>query len=926
MHKFNKKVLHSVVLLNVVLIFALIICGFTPLNLASASIYQKSAETTMQSDEILLSAFFTSNEDTSPYIYTSVDGINFDDPANVKPNSIVDDDIPTSLYGKGHRDPSIMYRNGYFWLIGGFGTDKKNNAYFSVMYSKDLYTWSANKNIKIPVAYNPYSTKTFFHDGCAPEWFQDTDGSLYILLTAGDMYSETEVNLGENGKLYPYITKVTDLQPNIASDGTLKAAHITTGTAKEMKLNTVIKYSQRDSFLYKENGIYYFYARYYEPYTVQVWTSTSLTGTWTLFDKDVYNRPMSSAYSFRQIEANCLVKFKGKYILYGDKYDSRDGDLGVNGGQMQYSFSDNLGNFIAPKSTIGPRGLRHGTVINVSDPEAKKVIWNYRLGSSKAKITRLNSTNANQRYGSDFSITTSPRGILYKDKAQTFDLSVYNTSENDSEPITINLNSSSNASILTPILNIPKINKDSVYKTKYTVIPNSSSKIKVTISLSTLGYSSCTMSQINSCRNISYQNVYASKKPTGMAKPYLKQRFNAGTSSCDEDIPWQAGGNFLTVCPNAPTNDGGNLIKNYEIKLKAKTKGFKDIKVTTDGSATPYTFENLPLYTSWQVIIRAKNDYGWTPEVKGGSFKISNSQPSLIKQNPQNVKMKWESTGEISVHFDHPSTMHNIGSFTIKLMNGDQVLRSRTVKWNETQYVFTSYLGTCDCYIKVAADQINEITGVGVGQSKFINSNHKYITYPETPFSDLSYENEFAADIVWVYKMKITTGVNHYFYKPNSKVTRGQMAAFMYRLKGQPKFTATKNIKYFKDLKNIKSKFNKEIRYIVTKNISRGSPECNFKKSLPLTCTFRKDNKVTRGQMAVFLYRLAGSPKIKVTKKDLKIYTDIKKLPPLRQKAIIWLKKKGITTTSGKYKPNNFVSRGSMAAFLHRFYLNTQNI
>ena len=82
--------------------------------------------------------------------------------------------------------------------------------------------------------------------------------------------------------------------------------------------------------------------------------------------------------------------------------------------------------------------------------------------------------------------------------------------------------------------------------------------------------------------------------------------------------------------------------------------------------------------------------------------------------------------------------------------------------------------------------------------------------------------------------------------------------------------------------------------------------------------TFRPTQKVTRGQTAAFLYRLAGSPAYTAPKtskfKDAKPGTAF-------YKEISWMAKNGFTTgyADKTYRPNATVTRGEMLTMLHRF-------
>ncbi len=76
--------------------------------------------------------------------------------------------------------------------------------------------------------------------------------------------------------------------------------------------------------------------------------------------------------------------------------------------------------------------------------------------------------------------------------------------------------------------------------------------------------------------------------------------------------------------------------------------------------------------------------------------------------------------------------------------------------------------------------------------------------------------------------------------------------------------------------------------------------------------TYNPNAKVTRGEMAVFLHRLAGAPGYKA---PFNVYTDVKQY----KNQILWLTATTVSNgTAPHYNPNGRVTRGQMAAFLHR--------
>ena len=79
---------------------------------------------------------------------------------------------------------------------------------------------------------------------------------------------------------------------------------------------------------------------------------------------------------------------------------------------------------------------------------------------------------------------------------------------------------------------------------------------------------------------------------------------------------------------------------------------------------------------------------------------------------------------------------------------------------------------------------------------------------------------------------------------------------------------------------------------------------------------FTPQRAITRAEMAMFLWRIAGTPTPTVNNPFTDVPNDATYTPAAR-----WLAETGLTTTasSGRFKPNDFVTRGQMASFLWTF-------
>lgn len=114
-----------------------------------------------------------------------------------------------------------------------------------------------------------------------------------------------------------------------------------------------------------------------------------------------------------------------------------------------------------------------------------------------------------------------------------------------------------------------------------------------------------------------------------------------------------------------------------------------------------------------------------------------------------------------------------------------------------------------------------------------------------SPFSDISPGIQFYPEMTWLQNTQITTGWPDGTYRPWDDTDRDAMAAFMYRLAGEPEFEAPAESP-FKDVAP-DTQFYKEITWMQANGISTGWQDG----------TYRPWEPVNRDAMAAFMYRLA---------------------------------------------------------------------
>jgi hypothetical protein len=176
-------------------------------------------------------------------------------------------------------------------------------------------------------------------------------------------------------------------------------------------------------------------------------------------------------------------------------------------------------------------------------------------------------------------------------------------------------------------------------------------------------------------------------------------------------------------------------------------------------------------------------------------------------------------------------------------------------------------------------------------------------------FHDITGVHEFCWEIGWLAGSGVTTGLADGGYHPGDEVTRGSMAAFMYRLAGSPRgddpacTTAA-----FPDVPASHA-FCGEIDWLADEDIAGGFGDG----------TYRPADGVTRSSMAAFMYRLAGNPDGDDPTCKVEAFPDVPTSHPFCGE-IAWLVDVDITTgfLDGTYRPAAPVTRQSMAAFMYR--------
>jgi lysozyme len=169
---------------------------------------------------------------------------------------------------------------------------------------------------------------------------------------------------------------------------------------------------------------------------------------------------------------------------------------------------------------------------------------------------------------------------------------------------------------------------------------------------------------------------------------------------------------------------------------------------------------------------------------------------------------------------------------------------------------------------------------------------------PAPPFTDIS-SSTFEDDIAWLYHSGITTGCSSTKFCPGGTVTRGQMASFLARALKLPDTTKD----YFRD--DDGSTHEANINRLAKAGLTTG---CSATRYCP-------GNSVTRGQLATFLARVLD---LSATSNDYFVDDD----SSTHESNINRIARAGLTSgcDTDRYCPTSVLTRGQMAAFLHRTF------
>ena len=165
-------------------------------------------------------------------------------------------------------------------------------------------------------------------------------------------------------------------------------------------------------------------------------------------------------------------------------------------------------------------------------------------------------------------------------------------------------------------------------------------------------------------------------------------------------------------------------------------------------------------------------------------------------------------------------------------------------------------------------------------------------------FGDVEPDRYYTEAVQWMVDEGITTGTSASCFSPDRRVTRGQFAAFLYRMAGEPEVVEPSPFTDVVEPWQIDA-----VAWLSAQEITTGTT----------ATTFTPDDPLSRGEIAALLHRRAGLPVAAPHPFD-----DV--VASWQTDAVSWMHTSGITTgtSATTFSPDLQLTRAQIAVFLHR--------
>jgi len=344
-----------------------------------------------------------------------------------------------------------------------------------------------------------------------------------------------------------------------------------------------------------------------------------------------------------------------------------------------------------------------------------------------------------------------------------------------------------------------------------------------------------------------------------------------------------AGDGQVSVGWSPPLGDGGDQVVSYIVE---SVPGGNTC-VTVDAAALTCVVTGLENGTTYVFVVRAVNSNG-AGEASPPSQEVMPAAPPPPPGPPLEVRVvAGDGLAMISWQPPETSSAGTVTGYVVVDQDGNTVCETTSA----TQCAAAGLDSSVTQWFRVIA---MSDAGMGTPSSPTRRILPGACGRGVESFPDVGRGAFFAKAAECLLELRITT--NNPF-NPSGTVNRGQMAAFMWRLVGEPEGPSSCG---FRDEAAIPGFAREGACWLLATGVTTNNP-------------YKPLDPVNRGQMAAFLWRLAGEPEGPSSCG----FRDEAAIPEFAREGACWLLATGVTTNN-PYKPLDPVNRGQMAAFLYR--------
>ena len=340
--------------------------------------------------------------------------------------------------------------------------------------------------------------------------------------------------------------------------------------------------------------------------------------------------------------------------------------------------------------------------------------------------------------------------------------------------------------------------------------------------------------------------------------------------------------------------------------------------LTIKGTGAMYNYEdhNTPWDNYKSQIRTVEIDAGAT-SVGDQAFKwcgslASVSLPTTLRRIGDQAFSSCYSLTEITI----PAGVTTIGSNAFIFCNA---LASVTIPVSVTDIGYAAfsgcnklktvqYSGTSTQWSRIQIGDYNDpLTEASIS----FNSSGSPSPTTVNPFTDVFASSPYYTAILWAYNNGIVRGTSDTTFSPDDSCTRVQFSLILYRLAGTPDVSGLTNP--FRDLGGLSSGQKRAITWAYNRGIINGTS----------STTFNPNGSVTRAQLVLMLYKMAGMPYIGSGSSSP--FTDIYGLTTNNKNAVVWAYNYGVVkgTSSTTFSPYDPCTRGQLVLILYRIYTKT---